>query len=600
MDIERIATSEIEQIISKTELLTAHIASGDRSPSFDGYICLHEDSSHSKKNIKQINVQVKGKSSDLHKAPNTISYPVSTIDLNNFRTNGGCLFFVVLINSKNHNVLDTYYSSLLPFKIDELYKSKISKQKTISCEFKLFPHNEKAITELIMDFSVDSGMQYSFSSPIYPQDSVLESSPALESISFHCADLSSAPSPAHIPKLLSNKELFLYGSFKNSPAKVPIKYISSIQDTTIEHTFQKAVTVGGKKYYDSYKVVCSKDTQKCIFGNSTYIEYPNVDRPENCKFSFSISGTLNQRLTDTLFIIAISKNAAFEIDGNVISLAITNEILCKDTVERLEKYYKQISEIKTLFNKLGVKKDLDLDSCAEKDFKNLFFLTEAILYKKPLAIAKRLELVSFYNVCNINLALLAIEQKEGTYRLYDFFKKNIPVSVFDSLKKAHSITQFALLNKDSYLKADNINYSRIRNGFESIEKYDEFNLFRINESLLEMIKAYDENSDNELYETMTAVSKIILKNKKVFNGDIALMNMYQILKRKRALTIDEKSKLWKMLDTTNEAKIKAGIMILLEEYDNARQIINNMECESADEFRSFPIYNLLTKGETKK
>ena len=61
MDLEKIATSAIVSSISKTDTLSGFINDGDKEPCWDGNIYIHENSRHSKKNIKRIPTQVKGK-----------------------------------------------------------------------------------------------------------------------------------------------------------------------------------------------------------------------------------------------------------------------------------------------------------------------------------------------------------------------------------------------------------------------------------------------------------------------------------------------------------------------------------------------------------
>ena len=61
MDIEKLATSAIESALSKTERLSGFINSGDKEPCWDGNIYIYEDKTHSKKNIKKVATQIKGK-----------------------------------------------------------------------------------------------------------------------------------------------------------------------------------------------------------------------------------------------------------------------------------------------------------------------------------------------------------------------------------------------------------------------------------------------------------------------------------------------------------------------------------------------------------
>lgn len=45
MDIEKLATSAVEDAISKTDYITPYINSADKQPFWDGYLCAYSDSS---------------------------------------------------------------------------------------------------------------------------------------------------------------------------------------------------------------------------------------------------------------------------------------------------------------------------------------------------------------------------------------------------------------------------------------------------------------------------------------------------------------------------------------------------------------------------
>ena len=112
MDLEKLATSAIEKEIAKTDLLSSFINSGDREPCWDGHIYIHEDKKKTKKNIKKVAAQVKGKAVRTRDAKRTISYPISCDDLRAYMMNGGTVFFVVYLNKDTGDVLQIYYVSL--------------------------------------------------------------------------------------------------------------------------------------------------------------------------------------------------------------------------------------------------------------------------------------------------------------------------------------------------------------------------------------------------------------------------------------------------------------------------------------------------------
>lgn len=98
MELEKIATNAVETSIVKTDRLTSFISRGDKEPCWDGNIYIHESKLHTKKNLKKVATQVKGKAVTKKQVADTISYRISRDDLVAYMMNGGTMFFVVYID----------------------------------------------------------------------------------------------------------------------------------------------------------------------------------------------------------------------------------------------------------------------------------------------------------------------------------------------------------------------------------------------------------------------------------------------------------------------------------------------------------------------
>ena len=148
MDLEKIATSALVSSISQTDTLSGFINNGDKEPCWDGNIYIYKNSSHSKKNIKRIPTQVKGKGVKGKVAKNTIKYRVTYDDLHAYMMDGGTLFFVVYIDKKTGEPLQIYYADLLPVRIMEIIKQK---QDSYSISFAKFSSDNKKKIEIVLD-----------------------------------------------------------------------------------------------------------------------------------------------------------------------------------------------------------------------------------------------------------------------------------------------------------------------------------------------------------------------------------------------------------------------------------------------------------------
>ena len=62
--------------------------------------------------------------------------------------------------------------------------------------------------------------------------------------------------------------------------------------------------------------------------------------------------------------------------------------------------------------------------------------------------------------------------------------------------------------------------------------------------------------------------------------------------RKRNLTVNEKCRLYTILENSTEDIFKLGALILLEEHNDAKILFSKLGDEDAKRFKDFPIYNL--------
>ena len=100
MDIETLATSEVQGVLAALPRVKSFIHDGDKEPSWDGNIYLYSDESCNKKGITKLPAQVKGHEEsgvDFQK----ISFSIEVADLENYYRDGGCLYFVVYISPEN-------------------------------------------------------------------------------------------------------------------------------------------------------------------------------------------------------------------------------------------------------------------------------------------------------------------------------------------------------------------------------------------------------------------------------------------------------------------------------------------------------------------
>ena len=150
MDIEKLATSAVEDSISRTDVLSPLINEGDKEPSWDGNIYIYENEKKNKKGIKKVPVQVKGKVRKNISSKKMPKFSVSFTDLDNWLNDGGIILFVVLLDESGTQKM-IYYSALLPVLIRNLKKTAKGK-KSLCVPLKPFPSDNNKKVEILINF----------------------------------------------------------------------------------------------------------------------------------------------------------------------------------------------------------------------------------------------------------------------------------------------------------------------------------------------------------------------------------------------------------------------------------------------------------------
>ena len=258
MNIEQLAVSEIERVISRVPILEANINSRDKVPSWDGEIEVYgrEGDYHSKKDlIWTIPVQVKGKKEKDPKQfeKKHIKYSVEISDMNNYLIKGGTMFFVVCIDETGNNT-KIYYKKFLPYDLKkELKRSKNQKSRTIV--FEAFPTDINEITNVFLAFASDMKKQRA-TIDIDDEDIIValkKGDPAVE-ITFGLPVTSLEKSPL---ECVFEHGIYLYANFSGEKLKYPIIYVDHVE--RVGQTKKSRVTVRGKLFFDQIQVAVSEN-----------------------------------------------------------------------------------------------------------------------------------------------------------------------------------------------------------------------------------------------------------------------------------------------------------------------------------------------------
>ena len=163
-------------------------------------------------------------------------------------------------------------------------------------------------------------------------------------------------------------------------------------------------------------------------------------------------------------------------------------------------------------------------------------------------------------------------------------------------KHSYSVSQFAMLKADHFLTADNLNLQKVMDDLKDIAPC-EVSVNHTNLVMLEMLKAYDQQNDPRLLDVCSQIANWLVGLSKYFPEDIATINALQIVARQRKLTYGEKQRLSKIIETTTDVATKIGAFLLLDEQEEAKQLLCTLDDSERSIFSQYPITKFLKTDE---
>ena len=598
MELEKIATSAVITELAKTERLSSFINSGDKEPCWDGNIYIHEDKSRTKKNIKKIATQVKGKSVTANKVKNTINYSISYDDLYAYMMNGGTMFFVVYIDENTGDTLQIYYTSLLPIKIKQLLKSN---KKSYSVKCKKLPTDKIQKTELFMNFYANAQKQASFAGKDIPTIDELAQKNVLESLSIHYTGFVNYDMYNAFPKLIDGKPLTIYANIKGGSAPIPVEYYENVSQVTMCNKNELPVSVNGTPFYAEYQVITKAESIELRIGSSVRIIFSDTNKrglPVEITIKVCIKGTLQEQIIAIEFVSAMIEHGSFCIGEYEIPSKFPQEELDRINVNEFPEILNGYKRAKEVLDSMNVKKDLNISDCTDKDIENLNLLIGTIgehkLARENPDAPTQLRKIT---IANLTLAIVYIENKNGGYNVWDYFGQYFCVTAKDNFEERRT-SQFSTMLAYDFLQFDNLNLDTIINDYKKIEPND-YLLFCGNTTMLEMLKAYDKKPSVELLNAAKQMLTWLMEHPEYTTEDINMLNKMQISRRERKLTFNEKSNLYNIISNTTEVFVKIGAFLLLDEQEEATSLLETLDPKQLDMFKELPIYKFYNEVERR-
>lgn len=593
--IETLSVNAVKNSIVTSEFLDQFIADNDKEPSWDGFVYIYEDKSKKKSKLKgRMPVQVKGTECDDH-SKETISFSMKTVDLKNYLYDGGCILFVVYIgNCGQTNKI--YYAELPPIKLRQLLR-EANEQDNKTVRLIKFPCDNDKKATIFLNCLQNCQKQASVKDEKLLSLEELEKQGILENIVIPFSGVGySDPQTAII-----NNEVYLYAKLKGIFLLHPLDIIPKNIHT--QQVINASITIGDKLFYTDYQIIKSAKETMAYIGQSFKMRF--VENKCFSKINYKNSRKIRVLAKDLDFMLNALDKGYFKINDLKIPLNFNEMDSSNFDIEKERKHLIFAKNVVRVLDILGCSEDINIDDLNDESWRNLNLLIKAFLEKKTVkGLRENLPHIISFNIGKLRFALYMEPcEEKGSYKIYDFFKTDIPVIYKDrnNAEKMIPISQYIILTENDFLSLNNIDFEVLLPSFKKTEQPYE-TLARENEFLLELLKACDKaegTRKEKILKTCKDLSNWIFEySKNELDYRVKILNKFQTIKRWRDFNEEEIKILYKIVenkDTPEDEDYIVGAYLLLGQQQAAEIHFKRLSKEEQKRFKEYPIYHFWKK-----
>ncbi|MGM9809747.1 MAG: hypothetical protein ACI30J_02630 [Paludibacteraceae bacterium] len=593
LQIEQMAINAINDTITdKCPLLVADVLSNDKTPLLDGNILIYKSEDIKNENlIGNVPIQVKGTKKSI--TSHDISHKIQVNALQFYLRNGGVLYFVVVIDSKNHNNKQIYYSALSVVRLKNILSKIDPKQKSVTEKFYKFPTDTNRIMDVIHNFYENLIKQTSFASLETHPLEYWQKHPHFKNFSLHVTGYSNSkvPSAIELIESINSHDNNIYVELDNSPIQIPVSNEHFKIALCLEG--EKPVKVGDVIYYEKVQIVRDEKFVKLQFGGAFTFTF-DIETKKGINFQYVRPPKITLIQKALRFTHAMVSQKKCNIAGiNIDSIDIGTQIA------EIENQEKVLNEISNLLTTLHIEvDDIDYNSLSQLDFKYLQILHKCIIKHettKELIVKGDFKDAIVGNIPIGNKSIRVLMWKDETgYKIEDFFNLGNKYLLLETEDGEYVPgTPYSTLNVDDFDKILNINYQNIISVYESIYQKSELVLSDAIEVLKILIKGYDKWKNEQFLQVAKEMQEWLQdkssNEQNPFTNDLCRL---EIVRRSRGLTSTEKQSLYQIINSQVKPIYKFSAFVLLEDYESANEIWNEETEESKEFIQAQPIYYL--------
>jgi hypothetical protein len=575
-------TGWLSSLIAGSNYLEPYIKENDRTPSWDGSIFVYSDSSKTKEFLKgSIPVQVKSVLVESF-SNGSVSYQFDVADLQVYFRTGGINIFVVEnleINKQKPLTKKVFYRSLYPSDLKEILR-EVERTDQATKSIKLTELDTSSLAELetiCKNFLVHKEKQISTISHSLP----IEEAESLRSYL--------------VPGEYSEEYLFsrkhpLYGKRHKEDIEC---VVSNVRINSLHKKIQGDILINRKVCYHQYEIVRQRGKSSFRFGKDLNITITPS------QISFSLSGSIEDQLLDinTLLNLIQYKNIQFTGEGGgEIQISKIDEE--EQLIQNLTNHLNILNDTKALLIYFQVDPiKLDLEKVYSTKNSTLDILINRFVYGRKIIDPPFKTGFNIVQIGNIRLGIFVREKNEDKkFNIYNLV--NLTDHIHFSLESDDlpriKISPYILFKADFLVTIDNIDTEMMLQNIKDIPiDGDESYSGLINLFGLELIKAFDDSKREVFLETAKRLFDWLMSIR--IDDPISKTNAFQIIKRQRSYTQDEKTTLISMREEAKANEnfaLVCGTSILLENKGDVEDYFDKLSKDQKKEFITYPIYTL--------
>ena len=576
---EEIGINDLRSLLSRTHVVTTDkLVDGEKGLSWDGHLVVYKNKRCSKSDFfGNIPVQVK----TIHADKNINRFPISKLDLLNYRREGRILYFYVTLDKKDKSTI--FY---LPFQLWDIETClrDFGNQEYKTFAFSRFPTKDtNKIIELLYDFIRNSDSQKSLIPGVYSYDDLIKEKGDVP-VSFE-VKVPKGFSFLKLPRLI--KEQAPYLKYRSEDVKQDF-VVDRLQNVDFIVQLDKAANVGFENdiLYKSVSVEGNEDyfVVRCSPCFNIKVRYHEITFTYNFK-----KGTIDDKCKMAQFIDRMCSECSFNING--ISIKLNQERMSMLFANKTTKANISFLVKYDLFRKeLGISKEPDFSKSKNDDFALFYALFSSVIEGKTIDKLTTVDGYNIFHLFGLNLMLCVISDETHSYVTNWCDDENISLKVSGGNDFVSPYYYLESLERNLFLEIDNINLSLLE-----IKLFDgkmtDLKLKCLTNIVLNLISYYDStNNESALEEGAKIASRLLAIDCANISN---IINYAQILIRKKEPLGIYQTKIEEILAQYRDNMIVVfACNTILNLIERAKDSLAEINSKQKEILKKWPIYTL--------